>query len=128
MADNIETIATIAMQSSKAWPAVFHQGTALCLWRAAVAAIEAAGFSIVPNADLAAARAENERLREALAQARPFVSDELRGTLECVCLLDPDTLAPIESTIDPSEAPHVERIRNVLNAIDAALAEKEPAK
>ena len=77
---------------------------------------------------LIAARAENDKLREALAQARQFVSDDLRGTLECVCLLDPDTLAPIESTIDPAEAPHVERIRNVLSEIDAALAEKEPAK
>ena len=76
--------------------------------------------------DLAAARAENDKLRAALAQARQFVSDDLRGTLECVCRLDPDTLAPIESTIDPAEAPHVERIRNVLSEIDAALAEKEP--
>ena len=77
---------------------------------------------------LIAARAETDKLREALAQARQFVSDDLRGTLECVCRLDPDTRAPIESTIDPSDAPHVERIRNVLNAIDAALAEKEPEK
>ena len=78
--------------------------------------------------DLASARAENDKLRAALAQARQFVSDDLRGTLECVCRLDPDTLAPFESTIDPAEAPHVERIRNVLSEIDAALAEKEPAK
>ena len=77
---------------------------------------------------IAAARAENDKLRAALAQARQFVSDDLRGTLECVCCLDPDTLAPIESTIDPAEAPHVERIRNVLSEIDAVIAEKEPAE
>ena len=60
---------------------------------------------------LIAARAENDKLRAALAQARPFVRDELTMRQEGAF----------------GEAhPYVASARAVLNAIDAALAEKEP--
>ena len=64
---------------------------------------------------------EAAALRAALGEARAFVADNLRGTLECVCQLDPVTHEPIESTIDPEDNEHVERIRGVLARIDAAL-------
>lgn len=59
--------------------------------------------------------------RIALTEARAFVAANLRGTLECVCVLDPVTHEPIESTIDPEEVEHVAHIRGVLARIDAAL-------
>jgi hypothetical protein len=49
MSDPTE-IAARAMQTSKAWPVVFQAGSAGVLARAAVEAIEAAGFVIVPAA------------------------------------------------------------------------------
>lgn len=108
MADNTETIATVAMQSSKAWPAVFHQGAALCLWRAAVAAIEAAGFSIVQGDALAAAHAENDKLRAALeCIAEEHDAGRHDGLPEPCPAHDADTMFAIAC---------------------AALAEKEPAK
>lgn len=47
MAADPETIATRAMQSSTAWPAVFAAGSASVLWRAAVEALHRAGYVIV---------------------------------------------------------------------------------
>lgn len=67
---------------------------------------------------------EAAALRAALIEARAFVADGLRSTLECVCVLDRETLEPIESTMDPEDNEHVERIRGVLARIDAALEEK----
>lgn len=83
---------------------------------------EAAAFgrATISRADLAA----TETLRAALGEARAFVAADLRATLECVCQLDPVTHEPIESTIDPEENEHVERIRGVLARIDATLEGK----
>lgn len=83
---------------------------------------EAAAFgrATISRADLAA----TETLRAALVEARVFVADDLRFTLECVCVLDRETLEPIESTMEPEDNEHVERIRGVLARIDAALEGK----
>lgn len=42
----VRTIATRAMNSSSAWPAVFAAGAAAVLWDAAVAALAAKGYVI----------------------------------------------------------------------------------
>ena len=47
MSDVTETIAR-AMQESAAWPAVFGAGSAETLARAAITALEAQGYAIVP--------------------------------------------------------------------------------
>lgn len=107
MADNTETIATVAMQSSKAWPAVFHQGAALCLWRAAVAAIEAAGFSIVQNADLAAARAENERLRANTGAERTRKIAAVIASAAIAAGVDPADVRGRSRLQGPARARHV---------------------
>jgi hypothetical protein len=57
----------------------------------------------------------------ALREAREYVARELFATLECVCLLDKETLEPIRSTIDPEEVEAVEEIETALARIDAVL-------
>lgn len=47
--DEIEDIIAKAMSASKAWPVVFEAGSAAELARAAVAALDAAGFVIAPK-------------------------------------------------------------------------------
>lgn len=49
MTATVEEIIARAMQESKAWPAVYNAGSALTLARAAVAALDAASFVIVPK-------------------------------------------------------------------------------
>lgn len=78
------------------------------------------GRATLHRADLAAI----ETLRAALTEARAFVAADLRGTLGCVCVLDPVTHEPIESTIDPEEVEHVAHIKGVLARIDAALGDQ----
>ena len=81
------------------------------------AEIDAFGRATISRADLAAF----EAIGAALIEARAFVAADLRGTLGCVCVLDPVTHEPIESTIDPEEVEHVAHIKGVLARIDAAL-------
>ena len=57
-----------------------------------------------------------------LKEARVFVERELRGLLECFCVLDKD-FKPIESTMNEAEARDVQKIRDVLARIDAVLQE-----
>jgi len=67
-------------------------------------------------------RLRTRALTAALSAARAYVADHLHGTLECVCVLDRETLEPIRETIDPEERKHVEEIERHLAMIDAALA------
>lgn len=83
------------------------------------AEIDAFGRATISRADLAAF----EAIGAALIEARAFVAADLKGLLECVCVLDPVTHEPVESTIDPEEVEHVEHIKGVLARIDAALEE-----
>ncbi|PSM18250.1 hypothetical protein [Nitratireductor sp. StC3] len=77
-----------------------------------------------------ASRAALEAMKEdhasemlkALVEARRFVADELRSTLECCCVLEKGTLEPIRATIDPRDARHVEEIEAALARIDAAIS------
>ena len=81
------------------------------------AEIDAFGRATISRADLAAFDA----IRAALIEARAFFAADLRSTPECVCVLDRETIEPIESTIDPEEIENVEHIRGILARIDAAL-------
>ena len=57
----------------------------------------------------------------ALLEARDFVANDLRGFLECVCVLEKDTYKPIESSMTEDEAREAARIRSVLSRIDAVI-------
>lgn len=81
------------------------------------AEIDDFGGATISRADLAAIKAAYSVITE----ARVFVARALRGFLECVCVLDRETLEPIESTIDPEEVENVAHIKGVLARIDAAL-------
>lgn len=64
----IEDIIAKAMSASKAWPVVFEAGSAAELARAAVAALDAAGFVVVP-------KEPTEEMLRAGMQANQFVND-----------------------------------------------------
>lgn len=82
MNDDLRCRCTLAMQGSKAWPAVFAGGAASELLRAVLCAIDAAGYAVVPIKTLREAHAV---MRECGWQLAPASVSSGDGTLETAC-------------------------------------------
>lgn len=60
-----------------------------------------------------------------LRTVRPFVCNELRGYLECSCVLDKETGEPRRETLDARDRPFIETLEAMLASIDIAIAKAE---
>ena len=74
------------------------------------------------RAELAKARAENERLREALTQAKDYLVDEIDGAIRVACPWVRGDTQPDRSKMDEISRPMIEDMEKLLSELNAALA------